>query len=206
MRADRDALERQITDAVCRITIKGGLQAATFREVAAEAGVSVRLVQYYFGTKDRLLLATQRRCRGAPSVERIQRLRAGGSDAPVEVLRTIMRSFIPVDDESRDAMLMFVALFTASLLDPVLKRPEAAAPPASMRDAFAEQLRRGRAARRNRSRQGGARLARDGGRTVRGCARRLRSQIQMRRRRARTDRCHVGLAVESAAREWASGL
>ena len=132
MRADRDARERQITDAVCRITIKGGLQAATFREVAAEAGVSVRLVQYYFGTKDRLLLATQRRV-AERSVERIQRLRAGGSDAPVEVLRTIMRSFIPVDDESRDAMLMFVALVTASLLDPVLKRPEAAAPLGSVR-------------------------------------------------------------------------
>ena len=142
-RADRDERVRQITDAVCRITIKGGLQAATFREVAAEAGVSVRLVQYYFGTKDQLLLATQRRV-AERSVERIQRLRVGGSDEPVEVLRTIMRSFIPVDDESRDAMLVFVALFTASLLDPVLKRPEAAAPPASMRSVFAEQLRRGR--------------------------------------------------------------
>jgi len=142
-RADRDARERQITDAVCRITIKGGLQAATFREVAAEAGVSVRLVQYYFGTKDQLLLATQRRV-AEKSVERIQRLRVGGSDEPMEVLRTIMRSFIPVDDESRDAMLVFVALFTASLLDPVLKRPEAAAAPTSMRNVFAEHLRRGR--------------------------------------------------------------
>ena len=55
-----DVRRRQITDAVCRITVKGGLAAATFREVAAEAGVSVRLVQYYFGTKDELLLATQR--------------------------------------------------------------------------------------------------------------------------------------------------
>ena len=51
---------RQITDAVCRITVKGGLTSATFREVAAEAGVSVRLVQYYFGTKDELMLSTQR--------------------------------------------------------------------------------------------------------------------------------------------------
>ena len=28
------------------------------REVAAEAGVSLRLVQYYFGTKEELLLAS----------------------------------------------------------------------------------------------------------------------------------------------------
>ena len=48
-RVDHEARRRQITDAVVRLTVKGGLPAATFREVAAEAGVSVRLVQYYFG-------------------------------------------------------------------------------------------------------------------------------------------------------------
>ena len=134
---------RDILEAVIRITVKGGLASATFREVAAEAGVSVRLVQYYFGTKDELLLATQRHV-AARSVARIQRLRAGGSDEPREVLRTIMGSFVPVDDESRDAMLMFVALFTAALLDPVLKRREAHEVPTSMQQTFADHLRRAR--------------------------------------------------------------
>ena len=124
-----------------RLTVKGGLPAATFRDVAADAGVSVRLVQYYFGSKDQLLLETQRHV-AERSVARIRRLREGGSDEPREVLRTIMGSFVPVDDESRDAMLMFVALFTASLLDPVLKRREAHQVPTSMRRAFADQLRR----------------------------------------------------------------
>lgn len=140
-RVDHEARKRQITDAVMRLTVKGGLPAATFREVAAEAGVSVRLVQYYFGTKDQLLLDTQRHV-AERSVARIRRLREGGSDEPREILRTIMRSFVPVDGESRDAMLMFVALFSASLLDPVLKRREANEVPTSMRRSFAEQLRR----------------------------------------------------------------
>ena len=39
-------------------------------------------------------------------------------------------------------MLMVVALFTASLVDPVLKRREAHEVPSSMRQAFAEELRR----------------------------------------------------------------
>ena len=60
-RVDHEVRRRQITGAVCRITLRGGLASATFREVAAEAGVSVRLVQYYFGSKDDLMLATQRR-------------------------------------------------------------------------------------------------------------------------------------------------
>ena len=135
--------KRQITDAVVRITVKGGLASATFREVAAEAGVSVRLVQYYFGSKDQLLLDAQRHV-AERSVARIRRLREQAGDAPRDILRTIMRSFVPIDDESRTAMLMYVALFTASLLDPVLKREEASEVPASMRQAFAEQLRRAR--------------------------------------------------------------
>lgn len=142
-RVDHEVRRREILDAVIRITVRGGLAAATFREVAAEAGVSVRLVQYYFGAKDELLLATQRHV-AARSVTRIERLRQGGRDEPREVLRTIMGSFVPIDDESRDAMLMFVALFTASLLDPVLKRREAHEVPGSMRHAFADQLRRAR--------------------------------------------------------------
>ena len=135
--------KRQITDAVVRITVKGGLASATFREVAAEAGVSVRLVQYYFGSKDQLLLDAQRHV-AERSVARIRRLREQAGDTPRDILRTIMRSFVPIDDESRTAMLMYVALFTASLLDPVLKRKEASEVPTSMRQAFAEQLRRAR--------------------------------------------------------------
>jgi TetR/AcrR family transcriptional repressor of bet genes len=138
---DHEQRKHQITDAVVRLTVKGGLASATFREIAAEAGVSVRLVQYYFGTKDKLLLDTQRHV-AERSVVRIRRLLDGVEDEPREILRTIMRSFIPVDDESRDAMLMYVALFTASLVDPVLKRKEAAEVPSSMRQTFAAQLRR----------------------------------------------------------------
>ena len=140
-RVDHEVRRREITDAVVRITVKGGLSSATFREVAAEAGVSVRLVQYYFGTKDELLLETQRHV-AERSVLRIRRLLAASDGTPRGVLRTVMRSFIPVDQESRDAMLMYVALFTASLLDPALRRREAAEVPASMRHAFAEQLAR----------------------------------------------------------------
>jgi AcrR family transcriptional regulator len=138
-RVDHAARRREISEAVVRITVKGGLASATFREVAAEAGVSVRLVQYYFGTKDQLLFATQRHV-AERSIARIRRLRADADDTPRDILSTIMRSFVPVDEESRDAMLMYIALFTASLLDPVLKRKEAHEVPASMHSVFAQQL------------------------------------------------------------------
>jgi AcrR family transcriptional regulator len=140
---DHELRRRQITDAVCRITVKGGLAAATFREVAAEAGVSVRLVQYYFGTKDELMLSTQRHVARRASARISERVQNAGS-SPREVLRAVLTSFIPTDDESRENMLVFVALHTATLVDPTLLRAEARDVPDALHTTIAKQLRRGR--------------------------------------------------------------
>jgi TetR/AcrR family transcriptional repressor of bet genes len=133
----------EITDAVVRITLKGGLTAATFREVAAEAGVSVRLVQYYFGTKDELLLATQRHV-AQRSIVRLRAWVADTDGSPRAWLRAFMGSFVPIDDESRVAMLMYVALHTESLVHPELARTEAFEVPRTMHRTIAEHLARGR--------------------------------------------------------------
>lgn len=54
----------------------------------------------------------------------------------------MLGSFIPTDDESRESMVMFVALHTASLVDPTLARDEALAIPRSLHAVIATQLRR----------------------------------------------------------------
>ena len=141
-RVDHRSRRREITDAVIRITLKGGLTAATFREVAAEAGVSVRLVQYYFGTKDELLLATQRHV-AERSVERLNAWVAATDGSPRAWLQAFMGSFVPVDDDSRVAMLMYVALHTESLVQPALAREEAHAVPRLMQETIKLQLDRG---------------------------------------------------------------
>ncbi len=140
-RVDHGLRRRQITDAVCRITVRGGLSAATFREVAAEAGVSVRLVQYYFGTKDELLLATQRHV-AERATARVAAHVAAADGTPRGMLRALLVPFVPTDDESRENMLVFVALNTASLVDPALSRPEALEVPRSLHAAIAAHLRR----------------------------------------------------------------
>jgi TetR/AcrR family transcriptional regulator, transcriptional repressor of bet genes len=142
---DHGRRRREITDAVVRITLKGGLPAATFREVAAEAGVSVRLVQYYFGTKDELLLATQRHV-AHRSIERLRSWVAETDGSPRAWLCAFMGSFVPIDDETRVAMLMYVALHTESLVHPELARTEAFEVPRTMHRTIAEQLRRGQPA------------------------------------------------------------
>jgi len=142
-KVDHEERRKEIIEASIRITLKGGLSAATFREVAAEAGVSVRLVQYYFGGKDELLLRTQQHV-AMRSVERLRTWVLASDGTPKERLRAFMGSFVPTDDESRVAMLMYVALYTESLVDPTVARPEAANVPRTMQAAFVEELRRGK--------------------------------------------------------------
>ena len=54
----------------------------------------------------------------------------------------MLASFIPDDDESRENMLMFVALHTASLVDPMLARDEARMVPDALQTTVERQLRR----------------------------------------------------------------
>lgn len=108
-RVDHEARQREITDAVCRITLRGGLGAATFREVAKESGVSVRLVQYYFGTKQQLLDVTLQHV-GERSIARLTRWIEATDGSAREVLGAFLKSFAPTDEESRTAMLMYIAM------------------------------------------------------------------------------------------------
>ena len=119
---NRQARRQQIINAVVRTTTRGGLQAATFRTIAEEAEVSVRLVQYYFGTKDQLLADTLLNV-GTKAAKRISRaLDDLGSDpSPRQKIETIFEQFLPLDDERREAMLVFIALRTASLTDDALR-------------------------------------------------------------------------------------
>ncbi len=112
---DHDERRRHITDAVCRITLRGGLAAATFREVAAEAGVSVRLIQHYFGTKAALLQTTQEHV-GERSTARLMTWIEATDGSARAVLEAFLKSFVPVDDESRVAALMYIALYTESIV------------------------------------------------------------------------------------------
>ncbi len=76
-RVDHEERRRQIAEALLRTAATRGLHATGMREVAAEAGVSLRLVQYYFGTKEELLLAAMQHLAaqfGGRALARISRL------------------------------------------------------------------------------------------------------------------------------------
>jgi AcrR family transcriptional regulator len=114
----------------------------SFRTVSAEAGVSVSLIQHYFGTKHELLvdsLNIQSADLGAAIAQRLETL---GPDArPLDRVRTIARSFIPTDDDTRTAMLVYLGFAAAALTDPTLRQAEAFANGRNLTVILATELR-----------------------------------------------------------------
>lgn len=107
---DHDARRAQITDALLVLAARDGLHAATMRAVAAEAGVSVRLLQYYFETKDRLVEHALAEL-SARSTRRWDERIAASPDpgAPVSVLRAFVDEALPTDEQSSRFQLLFLA-------------------------------------------------------------------------------------------------
>ncbi len=113
---DHEVRRREITNAVRKVMARGGLDAATFQSVAAEAGVSVRLVQYYFGTKREFLLATHRAVLDDAAARFGQQVAALGEDAaPRDALRIILTELLPLDDVRRQDAIVLDAFYAAAL-------------------------------------------------------------------------------------------
>jgi AcrR family transcriptional regulator len=125
-RVDHEERRRQIADALLRTAATRGLHATGMREVAAEAGVSLRLVQYYFGTKEELLLAATRylAVRFGERVLARARLKeagaSGGPASPHDVIAAILTEALPADDERRTFTIVYTAYLALSLTDPAL--------------------------------------------------------------------------------------
>jgi AcrR family transcriptional regulator len=99
-----DQRERRtlIADALMRVAADQGLEAVSLRHVAAEAGVSTGMVQHWFGTKDEMMafaMEVVRERNQARVTEAVAAL--GDSPAPRDLLRTIIGTLLPLDEESR---------------------------------------------------------------------------------------------------------
>jgi AcrR family transcriptional regulator len=135
-----DERRREISEALWRVVLRDGLCSATFREVAREANVSVRRVQYYFGTKA-CLLGGALQALNARVVERsghdIERL--GQEPTPRSVLRAAIAAALPTDPESRDQSLLFFSFYIAAITDSTLSSADALGTP-TWTTAFAADL------------------------------------------------------------------
>jgi AcrR family transcriptional regulator len=149
-RVDHEERRRQIADALVRTAAKRGLHATGMREVAAEAGVSLRLVQYYFGTKEELLLAAMQQLAAQfaeRGMTRIRQLRkTDGPASPRDVIAAILTEGLPADDERRTFTVIYTAYLALSLTDPALAISPLVRSSTAVIDVVAAQLRTAQAA------------------------------------------------------------
>lgn len=119
---DHEQRRRHIATAVWRLAAAGGLEDATIRRVAAEAGVPARQLQYYFGTREDLLLGALDLLNREAETEAGQRIAELGADPePREVLRAVLLELLPLDESRRQRHLVQAAYFVRFLADEALR-------------------------------------------------------------------------------------
>ena len=149
-RVDHEERRRQIADALVRVAATRGLHATGMREVAAEAGVSLRLVQYYFGTKEELMLAAMQQLAAQFSergMARIKRVKETHNPVhPRDIIAAILAEGLPADDERRTFNIVYTAYFALSLTEPALAIAPLIRNSAAVMNVIAAQLRAAQAA------------------------------------------------------------
>lgn len=144
-----DARRAQILDGLIRLAGRQGLHNASMRTVAAEAGVSLRLVQYYFETKERLLVAGLEHLAVLMTRRLAARLApADDPEDPRTVLEALFLEALPTDEESRVFHLVYTAYAVLSATDPVLAEQPFLRAPDEMERYVTGLLERARAAGR----------------------------------------------------------
>ncbi|MFF4317873.1 TetR/AcrR family transcriptional regulator [Streptomyces sp. NPDC001568] len=132
-RVDHEERRTQLAEALIRVAGRQGLHAVGMRDVAAEAGVSLRLVQYYFQTKENLLFYGLQHLTERFTARVGARLAAVGPDpGPRTTVEALLLASLPTDDESRTFHLLYTSYAILSVTDealaaqPFIANPDAA--------------------------------------------------------------------------------
>lgn len=118
---------QRILDALLKVMATDGIEAVTVRSVAVTAGVSPAQVQYYFGTKDRLLVAALEHVHDRMR----QRTAAVDATGPADqVLRRYLLTWLPLDAARRADATVWLAFTAAAVtmaqLQPMVRETDAA--------------------------------------------------------------------------------
>ncbi|MET7285439.1 TetR/AcrR family transcriptional regulator [Streptomyces sp. NPDC005573] len=130
---DHEERRAGIAEALIRVAGRRGLHAVGMRDVAAEAGVSLRLVQYYFQTKEKLLFYGLKHLTDRFTARVGARLRDVGDDpGPRATVEALLLAALPDDEESRTFHLLYTSYAVLSVTDgalaaePFVENPDAA--------------------------------------------------------------------------------
>ena len=115
-----DPLERRrsIAEAVFRVTAEHGVEAVSLRDVAAEAGVSMGMVQHYFRTKDEMLLFALDHMRERVAGRLQTRLAQLPDPTPRDVTRAVLTELLPLGEDTRAEAVISVGFYSRAAVTP----------------------------------------------------------------------------------------
>lgn len=116
-RVDHGQRRREIVEATLRVVHRDGLDGATTRAIADEAGCTLSVLAHFFGGKDAILVAAQ-----AAVYERIvqRAFRAGGELFGLTAFQQALEAALPLDEERAVDAAANAAFAAAALSHPDL--------------------------------------------------------------------------------------
>lgn len=122
---DAAARRQEIVDAVCRIIASDGLERASLREVADEAGLAVGSVRHYFDNSEEMLtysfaaVVDRIVARLSGAYADVSAAAAGSREHDAAVL-TLLGEFLPLDEERALDACAWLAFKNAARIRPFL--------------------------------------------------------------------------------------
>jgi AcrR family transcriptional regulator len=116
---DHEKQREAVAEATWRVIGRAGLEGATFRTIAGEAGISVGALQHYFPTQDSLFIFCMELI-NRRSAERIAALEYPHELPFLDHLRNILDELLPIDEERVVAAKVWLAFSTKALYSPEL--------------------------------------------------------------------------------------
>ncbi|GAB2795591.1 TetR/AcrR family transcriptional regulator [Amycolatopsis magusensis] len=143
---DHEQRREEIATALVRVAARDGLHAVTMRAVAAEANVSLRLVQYYFTSKAQLMLGALRHLERRSRQRWAVRVAALPDPVPPRLfVEAFFAEALPTDEQSRTFHLLGSSYAALAMTDATLAAEPFIANVDSLEHQLAEALERARA-------------------------------------------------------------
>lgn len=114
---DHEARRTVLAQALWRVMVTSGLEAVSLRQVAAEAGVSMGMVQHYFSDKEEMVLFALRSMTEHVS-RRMGAALADLPDEPLRRVRAVLVETLPLDDERRVEAQVAATFLAHAPVDP----------------------------------------------------------------------------------------
>lgn len=116
---DHDARRVELAEAAWRVIRRKGLEGASVRNVAKEAGMSIGSLRHYFSSQDELLAFSMNMVSERVK-DRIQKMRLTG-DLRADLIAFIEET-LPLDEDKTSEAIIWLGFMTRALVDPALAK------------------------------------------------------------------------------------